>query len=157
MKFQTETNGYIRQQVDAVFKELTDRYQQLYEQYNAVNSTLGGLHNERDTLAATNKQLMAEAENKRQENGWLTQKIHELEKNQNKEFSAPVNDLSPREFWDLILRHAASIISDAKSEAAGIIQKAKDETTAMQALKARTYMDMQNTISTWQAHPAEKN
>lgn len=130
--FQAETNGYNRQQVDTVWAKLEEQYKNLYEQWKTLSEQNVALARDAAAFQSTHEQLLAELENKTLENERLTQQVKVLEST-GRPASFSVDPIS-RELMDIVLRHAAEIIADAKMEAASIAQRAQVDHAAKQSL-----------------------
>ena len=87
--FQTEVNGYSRQQVDAVWAKLEEQYKDLYAQWKALSEQNASLLREAAALGDANGQLAAELQGKVRENEGLVQRIRELEASPRPAAAAP--------------------------------------------------------------------
>jgi cell division septum initiation protein DivIVA len=140
--FQSETNGYCRQQVDAVWAKLEEQYKDLYAQWKALSEQNASITQEASSLRAANVQLAADVKGKTLENEGLAQRIKELEASSRavaKSQSSPIM----KELMDIVLRHATEIISDAKEEAGTITQRAQAELAARREQAASAYAGFQ--------------
>lgn len=140
--FQSETNGYNRQQVNTVWAKLEEQYKNLYTQWKTLSEQNATLIHDAAALQSTNEQLLSEAQSKSVENEELVRRIKEFESSAHPTTASFPEPIS-RELMDIVLRHAAEIIADAKREATSIAQRAQAEHAEKQGLAASAYTGFQ--------------
>ena len=148
--FLKQQEGYNCQQVDTVLRGLEDQYRNLYEQYSAVEAQCQEQLAQVAALRSANDQLAEQLRDKQHETAQLSERVRGIEASA----KSPANTQSEsmlREIMVILIRQAAAMITDAKKEAEGIINDARTDRDAMQAVLLKAFPDIQRALAAGKA------
>jgi len=157
VKFQTEKNGYAKQQVDMVIEGLTGEYEKIYNQYLALEEKNKAIKDELNFARTTNGQLAVESQNRQAEITKLTEKVRQLEATTQTVTPSQQYEKVSSDFMESVLKQSQELIKNAKEEAADILRGARIEYETMQSQKIKLYTELQEMVKGWSQYiPGQK-